>query len=251
MTAAYDQLPELGLHKDDVVYLGGPMTGYDQYNFPRFFEVEKEIVERYGCVVVNPARLDEAAGFDPNAQSEITPSQLKDLINRDLSAIVNDCTAMVVLDGWQNSTGCTAEVSVALWKKILIVHYESGELIHSLPNKSKSAPKIVVEEGGGKHSFTMERFDCIPPECLILLAQCLGFGATKYGDDNWKSIPLEKNLGHLVNHVQQWRVGNRDEPHLVNACARAIFSLYNVVSTGEQGLTYNHPEAEEVFGSVG
>jgi hypothetical protein len=100
----------------------------------------------------------------------------------------------------------------------------------------------VVNEQGGKQSHLDARFDCIPPVVLRLLAQCLGFGARKYGKDNWKNIPQWDHLNHAVNHINEWNRGNRDEPHLVNAMARLTFALWQAVDTNQQPDTYQHPD---------
>lgn len=100
----------------------------------------------------------------------------------------------------------------------------------------------VVNEQGGKQSHLDARFDCIPPVVLRLLAQCLGFGARKYGDENWKNIPQRDNLNHAMNHINEWNRGNRDEPHLVNAMARLTFALWQAVDTNQQPDTYQHPD---------
>jgi hypothetical protein len=102
--------------------------------------------------------------------------------------------------------------------------------------------EMIVSEQGGKQSFIAARFDCIPPECLRLLAQCLGFGARKYGKDNWQNIPLDDNLAHCMNHINEWRRGDRSEPHLVNAMARITFALWQAVASGDQPQDYRHPE---------
>jgi hypothetical protein len=101
---------------------------------------------------------------------------------------------------------------------------------------------IDVNEQGGKQSHLDARFDCIPPEVLRLLAQCLGFGARKYGKDSWKNIPQWDHLNHAVNHINEWNRGNRDEPHLVNAMARLTFALWQAVDTNQQPDTYQHPD---------
>jgi hypothetical protein len=100
----------------------------------------------------------------------------------------------------------------------------------------------VVNEQGGKQSHLDARFDCIPPVVLRLLAQCLGFGARKYGKENWKNIPQWDHLNHAVNHINEWNRGNRDEPHLVNAMARLTFALWQAVDTNQQPDTYQHPD---------
>jgi hypothetical protein len=101
----------------------------------------------------------------------------------------------------------------------------------------------VTNEQGGSQSFIEADFDCIPPVVLRLLAQCLGFGKRKYGKENWQNIPIEDNLSHAMNHINEWRIGDRSEPHLVNAMARLTFALWHAVYTkGEQSTRYQHPD---------
>jgi hypothetical protein len=102
--------------------------------------------------------------------------------------------------------------------------------------------ETITNESGGKQSFISARFDCIPPVVLRLLAQCLGFGARKYGKENWKKIPIEDNIAHAQNHLNEWMFGDRSEPHLVNAMARVSFALWQAVDAGQQADTYVHPD---------
>jgi hypothetical protein len=100
----------------------------------------------------------------------------------------------------------------------------------------------VPIKDAGLQTHIEARFDCIPPEVLLLLAQCLGFGARKYGKDNWKKIEPWHHLNHAMNHINEWNRGNRDEPHLVNAMARLTFALWHAVRSQEQPDTYIHPD---------
>ena len=102
--------------------------------------------------------------------------------------------------------------------------------------------RMVVNEKGAKQSFVSVRFDCISPVVLRLLAQCLGFGARKYGKDSWKNIEQWDHLNHAMNHINEWNRGDRSEPHLVNAMARLTFALWQAVENKEQPDTYIHPD---------
>lgn len=102
--------------------------------------------------------------------------------------------------------------------------------------------ETIITKDGGKQSFVSARVDLIPPECLLLLGQCLGFGADKYGEENWKKIPLQDHLNHVMVHVLKFQAGDRTEPHLVNVLARGVFALWRAIEQGEQGTTYIHPD---------
>lgn len=290
------------------IYIAGPMTGIENFNFEAFDEAEKQWDSHPEWVSTSPAWLDRIAGFKPedlprdtdwSDPSSVPGFDLRTAIKRDLKAL-QTCDAIYLLDGWEDSKGAKAEKSVAEWLGLEIMYQTDPEAKEEpdqegwIRNKGKMPcdPETmvdvkffdgVVEKGhrarywywcldatddteiefwkpvepcdtatkegetietpeGGKHSFTLANFDCIPPECLRLLAQCLGFGAAKYGKENWKKIPIEDNLAHAMNHINEWRRGDRTEPHLVNAMARITFSLWLAVDSGEQEDTYRHPE---------
>lgn len=107
--------------------------------------------------------------------------------------------------------------------------------------KLKDGEKVFNDQGGSQ-AFVSARFDCIPPVVLRLLAQCLGYGARTYGDENWKKIPQKDHLNHAMNHINEWRAGDRSEPHLVNAMARITFALYQAVDACDQESVYIHPD---------
>ena len=102
--------------------------------------------------------------------------------------------------------------------------------------------ETVTTADGGKHSFTRARYDAIPMQALRVLAECVGFGLRKYGQDNWKRIPIEEHMGHAMGHLVQWQCGDRSEPHLVNAAARVMFALQLAIESEEQGEQYEHPD---------
>lgn len=218
------------------IYIAGPMRGIKHFNFPAFDRARDSLSMAWN--VVSPADLDREIGFDEKAFPEDydwidlkkANFSLQDAIDRDLAAI-KTCDAIYMLDGWQSSNGAKAEKALAEWLGLQVI-YESP-LVDGA---------TVVNEKGGKQSFISARFDCIPAIVLRLLAQCLGFGARKYGKDNWQAIPLDDNIAHALNHLNEWRLGDRSEPHLVNAMARISFALWHAVDQGEQPATYIHPD---------
>ena len=102
--------------------------------------------------------------------------------------------------------------------------------------------ETIENEQGGKQSFTEADFSQVPPLALRLLAQCCGFGSRKYGPGNWKKIPIESQIAHAMNHLNEFRLGDRSEPHLVNAAVRVMFALELAVEQGAQELRYLHPD---------
>ena len=111
------------------IYIAGPMTGYKEYNFPAFYKAEEEL-RSWGWRPINPARVDEEAGFDPLAAStEDLHKHIQELVSRDLSLIIKDCAAIYMLKGWENSNGARTEWQTALWlqmHKPFDILYESS-----------------------------------------------------------------------------------------------------------------------------
>ena len=105
---------------------------------------------------------------------------------------------------------------------------------------------IVTNEQGGKQAHVSARMDLIPPENLLLLGECLSYGAETYGERNWHKITLEENLNHAMIHILKWLAGNREEPHLVNTLARVNFALWHAIQSNDQPLEYIHPNMKEI-----
>ena len=102
------------------IYIAGPMTGYENYNYPKFFKIESILKEK-GWIVINPARITDDFGgqnvflSDLNAQKTILFEQQTQLMN---------CNAILLLDGWQKSVGSKIELQIAL-KHNLDIYIES------------------------------------------------------------------------------------------------------------------------------
>lgn len=120
------------------LYLAGPMTGYAQFNFPAF-DKRRDELKAAGHIVVSPADLDRAMGFDPADAQSVAAIRVDDAfidaaIQRDVAAIVQ-CDAIVMLDGWAKSKGANGELAVARWKG-LPVFYPSDRLPGELAKAS-------------------------------------------------------------------------------------------------------------------
>ena len=67
------------------------------------------------------------------------------------------------------------------------------------------------------------RFDLIPPEALEMLAKHYEAGLEHYPEGNWrKGISLKRYMNSAMRHINKYRLGHRDEPHLVSA-------LWNII----------------------
>jgi hypothetical protein len=243
------------------VYIAGPMRGIRHFNFPAF-DAARDRLKGDGWKPISPADLDRAIGFDEKAFPDDYDWRdlgeigfnLSDAVSRDVEQIQR-CNAIFMLNGWEKSKGATAEKAIAEWLGLEVMYeatYGVRRSVAADTGKVKdvtltiSEGKTIVNEKGGKQSYIAARFDCLPPECQRLLAQCLGFGARRYGKDNWRNIDLDDNIAHCLNHLNEFRRGDKSEPHLVNALARLNFALAIAVSEGIQAPDYVHPEMSNV-----
>lgn len=105
-----------------ICYIAGPMRGHRRYNFDAFYAAEQAVHE-LGMVPLNPARVDQEKGFDPNTpEDQLTPEIMAEFIHRDVDMILNKAQAIYMLAGWEKSTGATAEHALAKWRG-LEIHY--------------------------------------------------------------------------------------------------------------------------------
>ena len=80
------------------LYIAGPMTGYNEYNYPAFNDAEK-LLKSVGYEVLNPARQ----GFG---------LEYHDYLKLAL-ADVFECDGIALLRNWDESPGALAEVALA------------------------------------------------------------------------------------------------------------------------------------------
>ena len=110
------------------LYIAGPMTGYEQYNFPAFFDAETTL-EIFGHFPVNPARNDvEIDEWDARVSTDPPPLTGSQYMARDIPLLL-DCDGIVLLAGWRDSTGACIEAFVAAMMG-LSFHNQRGELMH-------------------------------------------------------------------------------------------------------------------------
>lgn len=93
------------------LYLAGPMTGFEDFNFPAFNAMAADLRAR-GYVVENPAEHGVVADAD-----------WSDYMAYDLTRL-GLCGMVAVLPGWENSKGARLEVHIAreLGMKVVNAH---------------------------------------------------------------------------------------------------------------------------------
>ena len=102
------------------LYLGGPMTGRPQFNFPAFDRAAERLRE-HGYGIVSPAELDDpetreaalaSADGAPGTGSH-SGQTWADFLARDVKLIADKVDGIVLLDGWEGSKGARLECFVA------------------------------------------------------------------------------------------------------------------------------------------
>lgn len=112
----------------DKVYVAGPMTGITEFNFPAFDEASRDLRSR-GWLVISPAEMDRDDGFSETGCTGTEPLS-RDLRLRfarnDIAALLQ-VDAVVVLPGWERSTGATNEARIAAMLGLPVVSYPDLE----------------------------------------------------------------------------------------------------------------------------
>jgi hypothetical protein len=98
------------------VFISGPMTGIKDYNFPKFNEVEKKLIEK-GIECVNPVCVclkykQERVVSDINVFNQMINDQLE---------LLKTCTHILLLTDWHRSRGAKHELEVAIQNNIDII----------------------------------------------------------------------------------------------------------------------------------
>lgn len=86
------------------VYVAGPMTGYDDFNYPAFELAGSELKQR-GFTVLNPTASE--------AENDSGKPQEWHWYMRRAIRMVTEADAICLLPGWEESRGATLEVEVA------------------------------------------------------------------------------------------------------------------------------------------
>jgi hypothetical protein len=147
------------------IYIAGPMSGVEDFNFPLFFETEKKLKE-LGYEVINPAHNDGKT-LEEAVASAGTPERPTNswayYMRRDLPSVLS-VDALCVLPGWQGSKGASLEVQVAQALGLPIYVIKNGELTprvtvigiagYARSGKDTIADYLVKENGYEKISFS-------------------------------------------------------------------------------------------------
>lgn len=104
--------------KNEPGYIGGPMRGIAEYNFPAFFDCEEHLRRQGYTDTFNPARRDQTEGLEwwgltGTEDLAALGFELSTAMAADLDFIVNRAKWIILLPGWSKSSGALHEKATA------------------------------------------------------------------------------------------------------------------------------------------
>lgn len=91
------------------VFLSGPMTGYDNFNFEKFDSMDARLTKA-GVETVNPVKICRRYKKDRVLADKAVFARMVE----EQQAAEKTCSAILMLDGWETSNGARMELDVAL-----------------------------------------------------------------------------------------------------------------------------------------
>lgn len=123
------------------IYIAGPMTGYEYFNF-HTFDTFRDLYESFGFEVFSPADHDRKLLGKPREwlpllrdsdgtwkcwSQEVCPDRplptLRDMLGADLDWIAKNATHIAMIPGWEDSKGANAEWALAKALNLKIHYY--------------------------------------------------------------------------------------------------------------------------------
>ena len=127
------------------LYLSGPMSGWENYNYPLFHEVAA-ILREAGYAVVNPAETPAPEGETPDWQW---------WMRRAITAMMT-ADAVAVLPAWGTSRGARTEVELALNLGMEVATLGEWTIRADIPPKALSDAARRLHAAHGTHTESPE-----------------------------------------------------------------------------------------------
>lgn len=110
------------------IYIAGPMTGIERFNFPAFDKARQDLkklgYDAVSAVDMHRSRGFYAKGLTGNENLSDIGLSLNEIVRDDINMLL-DCDCIYMLKGWRNSKGAKAEKAVAEWAgKIIMFEHE-------------------------------------------------------------------------------------------------------------------------------
>ena len=154
------------------VYIAGPMSGQEDWNFPAFFEAERQITA-LGHEPINPAHNDGetvekalASAGHPDRPNNSWSYYMR----RDLPYVLS-ADAICVLPGWRSSKGASLEVHVAKAIGLPIYILRDGQLaprveVIGMSGWARAGKDTVADHLVAKYGYTKSSFAAPMKEAL-------------------------------------------------------------------------------------
>ena len=146
------------IKKSKRIYLAGPMTGIEYFNFPTF-DTYEQVFEGLGYEVFSPAAHDRTLlgrpmNWLPSVEASRGPwvswalsaslknelPTLRDMLGADLAWIAKNATHIAMLPGWEKSRGANAEWALAKALDLDIKYYPiDNEMVGAIRKESRLA----------------------------------------------------------------------------------------------------------------
>lgn len=123
-------------HKDLIYYIAGPMTNYEQYNYPLFEQAAEYVRDQTGAFVVSPHELDHG---DYGVLGSIP---WEEYVRTDLENLLG-CTAIVLLPKWEDSRGARLEEQVARELNYYMFEYSNHDGQSSMSRLRRGNPGVL------------------------------------------------------------------------------------------------------------
>lgn len=225
-----------------VAYIAGPMRNIPDFNFPAFDEGKSWLLANLPdpseWFIVSPADIDRERGIkdESGVGESFSPTSFQECMRIDLP-IVALASAVLLLKGWENSTGGNNEVftanacGVPLW---VAAYNSKGEMDgfhvadgpldpplivgdsvapHSPQAATTGEVRIIDPVTGGQKGSKLARFDLLPWDVLYELAEHYGRGAEKYDDRNWeRGYRWSLSIAALGRHLAAYLAGEDFDP---------------------------------------
>lgn len=131
------------------IYLAGPMSGIEDFNYPAFRAAAADLREK-GYEVTNPVEVDEKSGVTgilSQSYGLIDAKGWQDCLRRDIMALLNnEVDGIVVLPGWEESKGAALEVHVARAMGLPILSYPDLEEVKEPTKYRPPSTETILEE---------------------------------------------------------------------------------------------------------
>lgn len=205
------------MNNKKTIYIAGPMSNIEEFNFPMFDLAEADLRAK-GWNVINPAQMDRDIGFDPLIDT-VDAAFLHDAMLRDVDAIANRADALAVLPGWEDSTGAKAEVGLARWKHIPVYAWpDMTEIKTEKPVEKESHDSKEYPVASG----VLDYF----PDAIREVARCSWVGSQQHNPGapmNWDRTKSKDHSNSLMRHfLQRGKVDDDGILHVVKTAWRAL-----------------------------